>query len=426
MTIMVKVPQLAWHGVKDFELTFPDNWKVTVNNMQGYDRPGLGEAQIRTAVRYPIGSPAIRTLAKDKKQVAIIFDDIQRATRTAEIIPFVLEELAAAGIQDEQIRFIGATGLHSGMNRQDFVKKVGENVLKRFPVFNHNAFGGCTEIGTTSLGTKLLVNAEAMACDFKIGIGSVVPHSFAGFGGGAKIILPGICHHDTILDFHRLGARFKAENPDKKIGTGVVEDSVLRLNMAEAAEMAGLDIKIDVLMNGQGESCAIYTGKLKEAYPRALGDAAEHYDTPVSQDNDVVIANSFHKVAECESGLEIAFPALKESGGEVVLIGHSPDGHVAHYLGGPWGKTNRSPLPMKVKFPEKVRRVIFINAYPDFSILGYFAEPQKVELVSNWEEALALLQKTCSGECRAAVYPNADVQYCSGQSGNSVMSFESK
>jgi lactate racemase len=426
MTNTVKVPQLIWHGVSDYELAFPDNWQVTVNNMQGYDRPALGEAQIRAAVRYPAVPPAIRTLAKGKKQIVIIFDDIQRATRTAQVIPFVLEELAAAGIRDDQIRFIGATGLHSGMNRQDFVKKVGEEVLKRFPVFNHNAFGSCTDIGTTSLGTRILINSEVMDCDFKIGIGSIVPHSFAGFGGGAKIILPGLCHHDTVLDFHRLGARYKAQNPDKKIGLGVAEDNILRLNMAEAAEKVGLDIKIDVVMNGLGESCALYAGQLKNEYPRALADAVDHYDTPASWDNDVAVANSFHKVAECESGLEIAFSSLKASGGEVVLIGHSPDGHVAHYLGGPWGKSNRSPLPMKVKFPDKVRRLIFVNAYPDFSILGYFADPEKVKLVTTWEEALTLLNQSYPADCRVSVYPNADIQYCSAQTGNSVMSFESK
>ena len=391
MTNVVKVPQLAWHGVKDLELAFPDGWNVSMNNMQGFDRPALPDGQIRAAVRFPIGCPPIRTLAKGKKQVVIIFDDIQRATRTAAIAPFILEELAEAGIKDDQIRFVGATGLHAAMNRVDFVKKLGETVLSRFPVYNHNAFGSCVDIGTTSYGTRLLVNAEVMQCDFKIAIGSIVPHAFAGFGGGAKIILPGISHHDTVVDFHKLGSRYKKDHPDKPIGIGVIENNTLRMNMAEAAEKVGLDIKIDTVMNSYGETTAIFVGDLKDEYPRALQDACNHYDTPISEDNDIVIANSFAKVAECESGLEIAFPAVKSSGGQVVLIGNSPDGHVSHYLAGPWGKTNRSPLQMQVKFPPKVKRLIILNAYPDKTILGYFAEPQKVVMVAKWDEALASL-----------------------------------
>jgi nickel-dependent lactate racemase len=425
MTNKLKVPQLAWHGVKDLDLNFPDNWKITVNNMEGYNRPAISEGQIRAAIRFPIGTPPIRTLAKGKKQVVIIFDDIQRATRTAEIVPFILEELAEAGITDNQIRFVGATGLHAAMNRLDFVKKLGEKILSRFPVYNHNAFGSCVDIGTTSFGTRLLVNAEVMQCDLKIAIGSIVPHAFAGFGGGAKIILPGISHYDTVVDFHKLGSKFKKENPDKPIGIGVIENNLLRLNMEEAAEKVGLDIKIDTVMNSYGETAAIFVGNLKMAYPRALQDACNHYDTPVAKDNDVAIANSFAKVAECESGLEIAFPALKSTGGEVVLIGNSPDGHVAHYLAGPWGKTNRSALQMQVKFPANVRRLVILNAFPDMTILGYFAEPDKVIMVTKWEEVLKILMQDYPGECNVAVYPNADIQYCSSQGGTSALSFES-
>jgi lactate racemase len=335
-----------------------------------------------------------------------------------------LEELAEAGIKDDQIRFIGATGLHAAMNRQDFVKKLGEDVLSRFPVYNHNAFGSCTDIGSTSLGTRLLVNAEVMQCDFKIAMGSIVPHAFAGFGGGAKIILPGICHYDTVVDFHKLASRHKKENPEAAIGTGITENNILRTNMEEAAQKVGLDIKIDTIMNSLGETAAVFVGALPQEYPRALQDAVNHYDTPSCLGQDIVIANCFAKVAECESGLEIAFPAIKESGGEVVLIGNSPDGHVAHYLAGPWGKTNLSKLQMRVKFPPNLKRLIILNAYPDKTILGYFAEPHKIVMTTDWEQTRKLLTDSYTSECQVAVYPNADIQYCSSRKGTSVLSFE--
>jgi nickel-dependent lactate racemase len=227
-------------------------------------------------------------------------------------------------------------------------------VLHRFPVYNHNAFGSCTDIGVTSFGTRLLVNAEVMTCDLKIGIGSIVPHAFAGFGGGAKIILPGICHYDTVVDFHTIGTRFQKEHPDKPIGVGIIENNLLRLNMEEAAAMVGLDLKLDTVMNSYGETVAIYAGSLQSAYPRALEDARNHYDTVSSENNDVVIANAFAKVAECESGLEIAFPSVIKSGGDVVLIANAPEGHVAHYLAGPWGKTNLSKLQMQCNLADNI------------------------------------------------------------------------
>ena len=280
-----------WHGMGERlgKYLFPGEWEVDICNMEGHDRPALLPAQIRASIRFPIGTSPIREMAKGKKEVAIIFDDIQRSTRVAEIVPFIIEELEEAGITDEHIRFIGATGLHAAMDRFDFVKKLGEDVVRRFPVYNHNAFGSCIDIGVTSFGTRVLVNAEVMACDFKIAIGSIVPHAFAGFGGGAKIILPGICHYDTVVDFHTIATKFQKEHPDKPIGVGIIENNLLRLNMEEAAAMVGLDIKIDTIINSYGETVAIYAGSLQAAASaEALEDARRRNEYCLVDDKDIV------------------------------------------------------------------------------------------------------------------------------------------
>lgn len=424
MDHIVKLPQLAWHGVKDLEIFLPEEWEVEICNMNGYNRQALSPSQIRDSIRNPADTKPIRDMAKGKTEVVIIFDDIQRSTRTAEIVPFLVEELNEAGITDNHIRFIGATGLHAAMDRFDFVKKLGEEIVRRFPVYNHNAFGSCVDIGVTSFGTRILINAEVMACDLKIAVGSIVPHAFSGFGGGAKIILPGICHYDTVVDFHTLGTRFQKEDPDKPVGTGIVENNLLRLNMEEAATRAGLDFKVDTIMNSYGETVAVYAGSLKSAYPRALEDARQHYDTNLSEDNDIVIANTFAKVAECESGLEIAIPSVKKSGGDIVLIGNAPEGHVAHYLAGPWGKTNRSKLQMQCSLSPNINHLIIYNEYPDQTLFGYFAQPEKIILLSKWTEVIEVLSRYHNGNTKVAVYPNSDIQYCSSRKGSSVLKFE--
>ncbi len=423
MNNIIKLPQLAWHGVCDLELAVPKAWHVEICNMSGYNRRALNSAEIRDAVRNPIGTKPIRMLAKDRKQAVIIFDDIQRSTRIAQIVPFVLEELAEAGIPDSNIRFIAATGCHAVMDRFDFVKKLGEDVLHRFPVYSHNAFGNCVDIGTTGFGTRILANAEVMSCDFKIGIGSIVPHVFAGFGGGSKIILPGICHIDTCRDFHRSGSKYSRKNQDKPAGTGNPEENPLRSDMEQAADLAGLDIKIDTVMNSYGETVAVYAGNLKKAYPEAVKDAKTHYDTVPAKEKDIVIANAFAKVAESEAGLDIAFPSLKKSGGDVVLIGNAPEGHVEHYLAGSWGRTTRGAFQMQCGLPSNVSRLIIYNEYPDLTLYGLFSQPERVVIISEWKEVLALLKESHGRETQAAVYPNADIQYSSAGPGSKALSF---
>ena len=111
----IKVPQLAWYETKELELPVPDSWQVEICNMKGYNRPALKPDEIKASISNPIGIPPLRELAKGKNEVVIIFDDMTRVTRVAEIVPFVLEELATAGIPDKRIRFIAALGLHSTM-----------------------------------------------------------------------------------------------------------------------------------------------------------------------------------------------------------------------------------------------------------------------------------------------------------------------
>jgi nickel-dependent lactate racemase len=165
------------------ELPFPEGWEVEVCNFSGHDRPAMNGDQIRAAVAAPVGMPPLKEFARGRKEAVVIFDDITRPLRAAKIVPYVLEELAEAGIQDQRIRFIAAVGTHGPMDRMALAKKLGEATLARFAVYNHNAHDNCTYVGTTSRGTKLLVNAEVMRCDLKIAIGGVTPHTMTAFSG---------------------------------------------------------------------------------------------------------------------------------------------------------------------------------------------------------------------------------------------------
>src|SRR3989339_453263 len=112
----IKIPQLHGKGARKVELGFPESWHVTVSAIAGADKPGLNRDQIKSAIASPTGTPPLRTLARGKRAVAILFDDTTRLTRVAEIVPFILEELAQAGVSDNRIRFIAALGAHGAMD----------------------------------------------------------------------------------------------------------------------------------------------------------------------------------------------------------------------------------------------------------------------------------------------------------------------
>jgi lactate racemase len=407
MKNMVKLPQLSWYNMNELEIGFPEDWQVEVCKMAGYDRKALTPAEIRAAIRNPAGGQSIRSLARGKKQVVIIFDDIQRSTRVAGIVPIILEELAEAGIPDDNIRFIAATGCHAAMNRFDFVKKLGEDVLRRFPVFSHNAFSNCVKAGVTSFGTEILANAEVMSCDLKIGIGGVVPHRDAGFSGGAKIVLPGICAFETNQAFHRFAMEYRQKN-NLPPARGSIDNNPLRMNMDEAAKMVGLDFKIDVLINGYAETVAVYAGAPEKAFEAAVKEARPHYLSNRALDQDIVVVNAYSKVGEMGTAMEPASPALKKEGGEVVLVANSPGGPVAHYLFGSFG-TFKRPGQMEHRLPPNIKHLYVLNEYPDVSIKSNYGNPEKVTLACTWEEVLSSLKRSYSDKARVAVYPSADI-----------------
>lgn len=410
-TKKVTIPILAWYGDEELELDFPESWDVTVCKMKGQDAPPLNEAGIRQAFANPIGTRTITEMAEGKKEVAILFDDMSRPTPSADLIPFVLEELAAAGIPDDNIRFIAAIGAHGTMNGIDFRKKLGEDVLDRFMVYNHNPYENCTPIGKTSYGTPIAINSEFMACDLTIGIGAIVPHPF-GFGGGCKIILPGIAAMDTIDANHsRLG-----RSPE--VHAGELAKNDLMLDIIETARMAGLDIKVDAILNLKREVTALFVGDPLEEFTEGVKLAREHYGTAMVRDADIVIANCFSKANEMLLAPVVASPMLPKTGGDMVVIAITPEGQIHHYLLRSFGKKfggrawkTKGPEGVPTGLPAGTKRLTVLAQYADRVGADWLAPPDMINWAKAWPEVLHKLRSEYGEKAKVAVIPDATIQY---------------
>jgi nickel-dependent lactate racemase len=410
MTTTVEVPQLPWHGAKPLELALPDEWQIDVCNMAGYDRPAINDDQIRAAIANPIGTPPIRQLARGKKEVVILFDDLARPTRAARIVPFVLEELASAGIPDDRIRFMAAYGAHGPMHRSELVKKLGEEVVARFPVYNHNIYENCSYVGTTTLGTEVSLNAEVMHCDFKVAINVTCPHHMVGLSGGAKMIIPGVASIDTIMANHTLEAHKLGFGADG----GATSHSPAYCDMEEAANLAKLDITIECIVNQWGDTAALFAGALEPTHEASVREAKTHYLTPKAQDKDIVIANTYAKADESGLALQVA-GSVKNSGGDFVLIANAPDGLVVHYLSLPWGTTIGGRIWRmrggRRAIPAHFNRLIVYSEYPVAADMLFFQDSPKLALMTSWDEVLEALREVHGDRAAVAVYPSADIAY---------------
>ena len=408
----VKVPQLLWYENTEMELRFPPSWSVFFCSMKGEGRKRLSPKEIEKAFHHPIGTKPISDLAKGKREVVIIFDDMARPTPVYEIVPHVLRELEKAGIIDGQIRFIAALGAHGAQTAIDFKKKLGQEVLDRFPVYNHHPFDQCKYLGKTSRGTPVSINQEVMACDLKMGIGSIVPHSFSGFGGGGKIVLPGVAHIDSIAYNH---GKIVQDHPGS-VGVGKIEGNVPRLDIEEATQMARLDVKIDAIVNLRGEITGLFVGDPIMEHREGMRLAKEVYVTTPAKNMDIVVVNAYSKPNECAIAPFIGIPSLKEEGGDLVIISNEPAGQVVHYLFGEFGKCGEGRLQLPQPLPAKVKRFIILSPFKDHVGACFFGKVPSILWIKTWEEVLNLLKAEWGNKANVALYPDGTIQYFDAES----------
>ena len=270
-----------------------------------------------------------------------------------------------------------------------------------------------TFIGNTSRGTPLHINSEFMGCDLKIGIGSILPHPLTGFGGGGKIILPGVASMDTIGANHAaliMNALTRGENPG--MGVGTFEKNEARLDVAEAARMAGLDIKIDAILNGKGQTTALFVGDPEKAHVEGVKLAREVYITEPVAGQDIAVLNTYCKASEAFLALSLVSQLLREGGGDLVIIANAPEGQVTHYLAGSFGKKvgGRLYFP-RTSLPDNVNRLIVFTPYIDIAGGDWLAPPESIIWARTWPEVLERLTETHGGKAKVAVVPDGTMQY---------------
>ncbi|MFH2125936.1 MAG: lactate racemase domain-containing protein [Pseudomonadota bacterium] len=125
----LSLPRRLWYENDSLEIDLPEDWQVELCPMAGADHPALSREEIEAALARPVGSPSLRELARGKRSAVIVFDDMTRPTRCAQIAPYLLSEMAAAGVPEEAITFVCALGTHGALSFHELRKKLGQDVI---------------------------------------------------------------------------------------------------------------------------------------------------------------------------------------------------------------------------------------------------------------------------------------------------------
>jgi nickel-dependent lactate racemase len=370
--------------------------------MNGDEKPILGAEEYRRALS------RLEALIHGKKEICILFDDISRPTKAWQIIPYILEIFERRGVRDEQVRFICALGTHAPLDNSAFRKKLGDEVMERFPVYNHNPYENCDYRGRTRLGTPVMVNREFLSCDLRLGIGALVPHSFCGIGGGYKIVMPGVSHIDAITHHH--GTLMK-EHPEAA-GIGNHAGNVLFEDVKESGRICGLHAKIDVLVNSRADTVGLFVGRPEDVNGPAINEMLTHYTSTAKAGADVVFVNAHSKANEVAIAVSLGESLLKEEGGTVVVLADVAAGQVVHYLFGRFGRETWGRLGLGERTKSKKSlKVMVYSRYRDMAGAFWFGKAEDVVWFRDMAQLVKTLDDESSGKpLRALVIQDATVQ----------------
>ena len=406
---LIKVPAWEFYGWNPEALNFPEGWVVYEQRMNGHSAPRLSESEITERLMNPVGTDPLEELAKDKEKCCIIFDDMTRPTRQSQMLPSVLEQLHRGGLNDDQIVFMMATGAHHGRLLFDFQKKLGTNIPERFNVFNHNCYENLADLGKTSHGTPVHINQEIMSCDLKITLGAMMPHFGYGFGGGSKMLLPGVAGIDSITHNHRIMGG---------TGPGKVKENIRRHDSEEAARMAGVDFVINAFLNHESDVAGLVCGDVVDAHREGVKFARKHYATELYKEADIVIGNGYPMANEGYKAYHILRDSVRE-GGDMVFLLYTPEGCRVHHYNGRFGTEFGGRGWTKttyVKKPWRMGRVICVT--PQLAKMDEYYYGEGSQWVKSWEKALEMLVVTHGEEANVALYPTAAMQISNENSAN--------
>jgi len=257
--------------------------------------PDISSA-VERALDEPEGSSALSEMIPGSGRVAVLVSDITRGRTAAALLAPVLEYLERNGAGAERTTIYIASGMHRGQSPAEIETQLGTAVAGRYRVVQHDAREAYAllDAGTTSFGTRCLFNRGAALSDLIVGLGAVSFHYFAGFGGGRKLILPGISGEETIMTNHR---RSLKEDPAEGLADGCrpgsLDGNPVHEDMAEGVSLLHSPIfMVNAVAGAGGAPAFVNAGDIYLSHRNATSILLEKYTFPAGRRRGAVIASA--------------------------------------------------------------------------------------------------------------------------------------
>ena len=333
------------YGDSILEIDVPDTARVVIPQ----EMPGLPDerAEIRRALNDPIGTASLSQLARGKADAVIVINDITRPAPNRLMLEELLQDLAQAGITEDSITVVIATGNHRPNDEAEIRGMIGPDLASRLRVVNHDCENKSllTELGRTDTGVPVWINSLVASASFKIVTGLITPHHAAGYSGGRKSILPGVAGLETLNRHHSLPIR--PYHP----AFGWMKGNPFHEEAVKVVRNVGVDFILNVVKNSCGQVVAAVAGELEAAHEHGVALCEKIWQLNLPHTYDIVIVSpggfprdiDLHQSQKAMSAAEMVI--AKE--GIIVLVAECRDG-IGKYAD--WLKQAGSPREVIERF----------------------------------------------------------------------------
>jgi len=225
--------------------------------------------------------------------VVIVVADKTRLCGYPLVLPWLVELLGIHGVTRERIVFLIAYGNHRPQSKAESLAAYGP-IYCDFPFIHHCSTdpGFFVDLGRTSRGTPVRVRKELLTAGLILTVGAISHHYFAGFGGGRKLLFPGLGEQEAIACNHRL----LLDGPRRSLAAGCrpgqLTDNPLAVDLAEVNERLPPYLSIHGLLDSNGQVAAFRFGRNYQDFLQVCQEHDQHYRSTREQKFDLVLASA--------------------------------------------------------------------------------------------------------------------------------------
>ena len=281
-----------------------------------------GADAVEYALDDPIGLPRLEETVKPGQTVAIITSDVSRPVPSWEILPSIVSRLNRAGIPDRDISVVFALGSHRRQTDLERRQLVGDELYERLRCVDSDP-DDCVRLGVTSQGTPVDITRSVAQADYRIAVGNIEFHYFAGYSGGVKALMPGVSTPQAIQQNHRMMV-----SPDACAGK--LEGNPIRQDLEEAGRICGVDYIVNAVLDEHRHIIYAVAGDSVAAHREGCRYLDRMYRKHIPARADIVIvsqggAPKDANLYQTQKALDNAKHAVRD-GGLVILIGECGEG----------------------------------------------------------------------------------------------------